>query len=82
MNCAPFDNYTIPFKQLGKRSIFKELPHTPSTQLSPSTKITMNLLSKIFATHDFPSVLDSDNTSIFASEKFTNYCELNLREPS
>ena len=44
---------------------------------APSTQNTINLLSDIFATHGFPSIMVSDNATIFTSQQFKTYCEQN-----
>lgn len=47
------------------------------TRDAPTTEITLNLLSDIFASHGFPIIMVSDNASIFKSDQFKEYCTIN-----
>ncbi|XP_037817836.1 uncharacterized protein K02A2.6-like [Lucilia sericata] len=44
---------------------------------APTTQNTISLLSEIFTTHGFPSIIVSDNATIFTSEQFKLYCKQN-----
>ncbi|XP_036346138.1 uncharacterized protein K02A2.6-like [Rhagoletis pomonella] len=44
---------------------------------APTTQSTINLLSDIFATHGYPSIMVSDNATIFTSAHFKSYCSKN-----
>ena len=41
---------------------------------SPTSSSSINLHNNIFSFHSYPSTLDSDNATIFLSEKFRLYC--------
>lgn len=45
-----------------------------ATRSAPTSRISIELLTDIFATHGFPTVMVSDNAAIFTSEEFRNYC--------
>lgn len=43
-------------------------------ETAPTSANTINLLENIFSTHGYPTVIVSDNHSIFQSEEFRTYC--------
>jgi len=50
-------------------------PEVRITQKAPSSTITIDFLQDIFATHGYPTVLVSDNATIFTSQEFTDFCQ-------
>nr|XP_014291965.1 uncharacterized protein K02A2.6-like [Halyomorpha halys] len=42
---------------------------------TPTSKSTLMLLENVFSIHGYPSVMVSDNATIFKSDEFLNYCK-------